>query len=52
LGPKTVAPEDLAAAALSVMEEHSITSLVVMGGDGKTPVGVIHIHDILKEGIA
>lgn len=52
MGPKTITPGELAATALSVMEEHSITSLVVMGSDGKTPDGVIHIHDILKEGIA
>jgi CBS domain-containing protein len=33
------------------METYSITSLVVAGPDGKA-VGIIHLHDILKEGIA
>jgi arabinose-5-phosphate isomerase len=51
-GPKLIAPEELAATALSIMEEHSITSLVVMESGGNIPLGVIHIHDILKEGIA
>lgn len=49
--PKTISADELAAKALSIMEGHSITALVVQGLDGK-PGGVIHIHDILKEGIA
>jgi arabinose-5-phosphate isomerase len=51
-GPKSIAPDELAVTALSVMEEHSITSLVVMDTEGGRPVGAIHIHDILREGIA
>ncbi|MEJ2182786.1 MAG: KpsF/GutQ family sugar-phosphate isomerase [Nitrospirota bacterium] len=49
--PKTIAATELAARALAVMEAHSITSLVAVGGAG-APEGVIHIHDILREGIA
>ena len=50
--PKTIVPESLATLALSIMQEHSITALVVLepGQTGK-PLGVIHIHDILREGI-
>ena len=48
--PKTIGPEELATTALGIMEEHSITALVV-GGDGRPPVGVIHLHDLLKNGI-
>lgn len=48
--PKTVSPESLAIDALRMMEDHSITSLVITGSDGK-PAGVIHIHDILRAGI-
>jgi len=51
LHPKTVDQDELAAKALATMEEHSITTLVVPDGDGR-PVGVIHVHDILKKGIA
>jgi len=49
--PKTIPEEELAAKALSVMESHSITALVVPDDKGK-PAGIIHLHDILRQGIA
>lgn len=49
--PKLVAGDSLAAKALAVMEEHSITSLIVPDEDQR-PAGVLHLHDILKKGIA
>lgn len=48
--PKTIHPEMLAAEALNIMETHKITSLVVVNPDNQ-PVGVIHIHDILRAGV-
>lgn len=48
--PKTINEEELAAVALSKMQKHSITSLVVPDSNG-TLKGIIHIHDILKKGI-
>ena len=48
--PRSIAEDELAAKALSVMETYSITSLVVAGPEGKA-IGIIHLHDILKEGI-
>jgi arabinose-5-phosphate isomerase len=48
--PKTVAGEELAARALSVMEKLSITSLLVPDESGKV-IGIIHLHDILRKGI-
>lgn len=48
--PKTISEDELAAKALSVMEEHSITSLVVPDEEGKAR-GIIHLHDVLKQGI-
>ncbi|HAM53654.1 MAG TPA: D-arabinose 5-phosphate isomerase [Nitrospiraceae bacterium] len=48
--PKTIGEDELAAKALSVMEQHAITSLLVPDGDGR-PKGIIHLHDILKKGI-
>jgi arabinose-5-phosphate isomerase len=48
--PKTVHEEELAAKALSIMESHSITALVVVDGDGRA-IGIMHLHDILKQGI-
>ena len=47
--PKTITKETLAAKALQIMEEHSITSLIV-ANEGKIE-GVIHLHDILKAGV-
>jgi arabinose-5-phosphate isomerase len=48
--PKTISEDELALKALSIMEKHSITSIVVPDDNGKA-VGIIHLHDILKQGI-
>ncbi|MGH7795453.1 MAG: KpsF/GutQ family sugar-phosphate isomerase [Candidatus Binatia bacterium] len=51
--PKTIGKDVLAAQALAEMEENSprpITCLFVLDGHNK-PVGIIHLHDILKTGI-
>jgi arabinose-5-phosphate isomerase len=48
--PKTIGPDDLAAKAVELMERFSITTLVVAEGDGGIR-GVIHLHDLLKNGI-
>jgi arabinose-5-phosphate isomerase len=50
--PKTIEPGALAARALAVMERHSITSLFAVAPGERTPLGVIHLHDILKAGVA
>jgi arabinose-5-phosphate isomerase len=41
--PKTIAPDTLIDEALTLFEEHKITTLFVL--DGRKPVGVLHIHD-------
>lgn len=51
VNPKTVSPEDLAAKALHLMEKYSITALTICD-ENKKPVGVLHIHDLLKAGVA
>lgn len=52
-GPKRIQRQDLAAGALQMMERHAITSLFVFDdAQGLQPCGVIHLHDILKAGIA
>lgn len=48
--PKTIGPDELAARAVQVMEDFSITSLVVLDNQQRL-VGVIHLHDLLKSGI-
>lgn len=47
--PKTVSPDTLVAHALDLMRSNNITQLPVVDGDEY--LGVIHLHDILKEGI-
>jgi arabinose-5-phosphate isomerase len=49
--PKTIGEDELAAKALSIMEKYSITSLVVPDEGGRAR-GIIHLHDILRKGIA
>jgi arabinose-5-phosphate isomerase len=50
--PKTIARDDLAAAALRRMEEFSITSLFILDDDGnRKPIGIIHMHDLLRAGV-
>lgn len=49
--PMTISGEELAARALSVMENKSITTLAVCE-EGGAATGIIHIHDILRQGIA
>ncbi|MDD2273491.1 MAG: KpsF/GutQ family sugar-phosphate isomerase [Desulfuromonadaceae bacterium] len=52
-GPLRIKRSELAAAALQVMEQRAITSLFVFENDqSPAPCGVIHLHDILKAGIA
>lgn len=51
--PKRITAGDLAAKALQRMEEHSITSLFVFSDSSAAqPVGIIHLHDLLKAGLA
>jgi len=47
--PKTIGTENMVIDALNTMEDFSITQLIV--ADNKQYKGVIHLHDILKEGI-
>lgn len=49
--PKTILPTDLAAKGLAIMEKYSITSLVVCD-ENSIPTGLLHIHDLLKAGVA
>ncbi|HBF89130.1 MAG TPA: D-arabinose 5-phosphate isomerase [Bacteroidales bacterium] len=49
INPKTISANALAADAFILMENNNITQLIVV--DNNKYVGMIHIHDILKEGI-
>ncbi|MGE0560461.1 MAG: SIS domain-containing protein [Flavobacteriales bacterium] len=48
--PKTINRNSLAIEALHFMEDHSISQLLVVD-DSNNFAGVIHIHDLLREGI-
>lgn len=50
--PKRILRINLAAKALRTMENHSITSLFVFEDeDSQKPVGIVHLHDLLKSGV-
>lgn len=50
--PKRIEKTALAVKALNIMETYSITSLFVTeNGNKDRPIGIIHLHDILKAGI-
>jgi arabinose-5-phosphate isomerase len=51
--PRTIGPDTLAAEALRVMNDpdRPITALFVVDPQG-APVGILHIHDLLRAGVA
>lgn len=48
--PKTISPDMLAATALQLINSSAITTLMVV--DGPKPVGIVHLHDLLRIGAA
>jgi arabinose-5-phosphate isomerase len=48
--PLTVKPDTLAAQVLRTMNDRKITQIFVL--DGEQPVGLVHMHDLLKAGVA
>lgn len=48
--PKTIAEDELAYNAFMLMERNSITQLVVVD-EGRIYKGMVHLHDILREGV-
>ena len=46
----SVKPSQIASEALAIMNERKITSLFCV--DGVKPVGIVHIHDCLRAGVA
>ena len=49
--PKTIEPDALAVEALARMRQYSITQLLVVHADTQYYAGVIHLHDLLREGL-
>jgi arabinose-5-phosphate isomerase len=48
--PKTIAPDALVASALELLNSAAITALIVV--EGRKPVGIVHMHDLLRLGAA
>lgn len=51
VSPKTMTPDQLASEALKVMNDSKISALFVVDATG-APLGLIHIHDCLRAGVA
>jgi arabinose-5-phosphate isomerase len=49
--PRTTTPDEMAAAALGLMERHGIMALPVLDG-GTRLVGMVHLHDLMRAGAA
>jgi arabinose-5-phosphate isomerase len=49
--PKSIRPQALAAEALGQMNAQAITSLFVLDEE-RRPLGILHIHDLLRTGVA
>lgn len=50
--PRTIAPTALAQEAVGIMNKMKITCLFVQSTDGDAPLGILHIHDCLRAGVA
>jgi arabinose-5-phosphate isomerase len=48
--PKTIGAHLLAGEALEILNTSKITALIVT--DSRTPVGIVHLHDLLRAGVA
>jgi arabinose-5-phosphate isomerase len=51
--PRTIERSALAAQAVAVMERapRPVTALIVLEDGTRRPVGVIHLHDVLRAGV-
>jgi arabinose-5-phosphate isomerase len=49
-GPKTIRPDQLVSEALELINAMKITALFVV--DAGRPVGIVHVHDLLRAGAA
>lgn len=47
--PKTISKDAMASSAMKIMHDKKITNLFVL--ENKKPVGIIHIHDLLNNGV-
>ncbi len=50
--PRTITPEALAGEALAVMNDRKITCLLVTAEGSRKAIGILHVHDCLRAGVA
>jgi arabinose-5-phosphate isomerase len=50
--PRTIGPDALAGEALAVMNDRKITCLLVTEAGGSRVIGILHVHDCLRAGVA
>jgi arabinose-5-phosphate isomerase len=47
--PKTISKDTMASEAMKIMHDKKITNIFVV--ENSKPIGVIHIHDLLNNGV-
>ncbi|MCU0902337.1 MAG: KpsF/GutQ family sugar-phosphate isomerase [Tabrizicola sp.] len=50
--PRTISPDALAGEALALMNDRKITCLLVTAQDSRKTIGILHVHDCLRAGVA
>lgn len=50
--PRTIGPDALAGEALALMNDRKITCLLVTAPESRRAVGILHVHDCLRAGVA
>jgi arabinose-5-phosphate isomerase len=50
--PRTIAPDALAGEALALMNDRKITCLLVTEAESRKAIGILHVHDCLRAGVA
>lgn len=50
--PRTIGPDALAGEALALMNDRKITCLLVTAPDSRKVIGILHVHDCLRAGVA
>ena len=50
--PRTIGPEALAGEALALMNDRKITCLLVTAPESRRAIGILHVHDCLRAGVA
>lgn len=50
--PRTIGPDALAGEALALMNDRKITCLLVTAPDSRRAIGILHVHDCLRAGVA